>query len=75
MIIRYLNKHSFVISNVVIVAVCLSISAWFGWSYSALQREITLLRLETQQNRQEIDAMKRTQEWMQAEIFYLRGRK
>ena len=75
MIIERLHRFSFAIKTCCFVALCVYIAIYFALSYSALQREITLLRLETQQNRQEIDAMKRTQAWMQDEIFYMRGKK
>ena len=49
--------------------------AMLYYAYSGLWCEIEVLRLQTQQNRQQIEAQQKTQDWMQAEIFYLRGRK
>lgn len=69
------NRFTFPHKPLIILSVILCTCAILYYAYSGLWCEIEALRLQVAVNKQQIEAQQRTQDWMQAEIFYLRGRK
>lgn len=73
--ISKMNRFTFPHKPLIILSAILCTCAMLYYAYSGLWCEIEVLRLQVAVNKQQIEAQQKTQDWMQAEIFYLRGRK
>ena len=70
-----LHRFTFPHKPLIILTAIQCTCAILYYAYSGLWCEIEVLRLQVAVNKQQIEAQQKTQDWMQAEIFYLRGRK
>ena len=71
----HFNRFTFPHKPLLVLSSILCTCAMLYYAYSGLWCEIEVLRLQVAVNKQQIEAQQKTQDWMQAEIFYLRGRK